>query len=163
MHIDTPTNKYGEALRAQVEERLAFYEVSCRCSSGHYPHTEASVYQSGSALSKNADAIKKAQAAIALDLEHDDDDDEDMEDTAKVDEVAEVRQLFPQPGSMRARILMLFFLQAVKLVEKGRAEAAAENEDRPVDPELQKLASLIPGVSGAIAGKDKKDKKSKKR
>lgn len=25
---DNPTNKYGEALRAQVEERLAFYEVS---------------------------------------------------------------------------------------------------------------------------------------
>ncbi len=26
---DVPTNKYGEALRAQVEERLSFYEVCC--------------------------------------------------------------------------------------------------------------------------------------
>jgi nucleolar protein 56 len=26
--IDVPTNKFGEALRAQVEERLTFFEVS---------------------------------------------------------------------------------------------------------------------------------------
>lgn len=28
MGIDVPTKKFGEALRAQVEERLAFFEVS---------------------------------------------------------------------------------------------------------------------------------------
>ena len=39
-------------------------------------------------MSKNADAIKKAQAAIALDLEGDDDEDDD--ENAKEDEVAEV-------------------------------------------------------------------------
>ena len=44
--------------------------------------------QSGTAVSKNADAIKKAQAAIALDLEGDDDEDDD--ENAKEDEVAEV-------------------------------------------------------------------------
>ena len=44
--------------------------------------------QSGTAVSKNSDAIKKAQAAIAADLEGDEDEDDD--DEAKEDEVAEV-------------------------------------------------------------------------
>jgi nucleolar protein 56 len=44
--------------------------------------------QSGTAVGKNADAIKKAQAAIAADLEGDDDEDDDGD--AKEDEVAEV-------------------------------------------------------------------------
>jgi len=117
---DNPTNKYGEALRAQVEERLAFYE-------------------SGTAVSKNADAIKKAQAAIALDLEGDDDEDDD--ENAKEDEVAE----------------------AIKLVEEGKKQAAEANAEQPVDPELQKLASLIPGVSAAVGSTPNKKEKSKKR
>lgn len=35
---DNPTNKYGEALRAQVEERLAFYEVRALCVFQDFPH-----------------------------------------------------------------------------------------------------------------------------
>jgi len=116
---DVPTNKYGEALRQQVEERLAFYE-------------------SGTAVSKNADAIKKAQEAIAADLAADDDEEED-DDEAKEHEVAE----------------------AVKLVEAGKKEAA-ENSG-PLDPELAKIANMLPGVVATPEGGKKKDKKDKKR
>jgi nucleolar protein 56 len=52
---ENPTSKFGEALRAQVEERLNFFE-------------------NGVPPSKNADAIRKVLDALAL--EEDDDDDE---------------------------------------------------------------------------------------
>ncbi|WOO83835.1 Nucleolar protein 56 [Vanrija pseudolonga] len=61
---DVPTNKFGEALRAQVEERLNFFET-------------------GAPVSKNSDAIQKALTAIAADLG----DDEDDDDEGDVDDV----------------------------------------------------------------------------
>ncbi|ORX38522.1 putative small nuclear ribonucleo protein [Kockovaella imperatae] len=63
---DVPTNKFGEALRAQVEERLAFFET-------------------GAPVSKNSDAIQKALTALANDLGDDEDDDDDED--GEVDEV----------------------------------------------------------------------------
>ncbi|RUS14282.1 hypothetical protein BC937DRAFT_94057 [Endogone sp. FLAS-F59071] len=54
---DTPTTKFGEALKKQVEDRLAFYE-------------------SGIAPSKNADTMKKV--VMELSGEGDDADDEDI-------------------------------------------------------------------------------------
>lgn len=120
---DTPTTKYGEALRAQVEERLSFYE-------------------SGTAVSKNSDAIKKAQAAIAAEDLEGEDDDGDEDDDAKEEEVAE----------------------AVRLVEAGKKAALKESGEQVTDPELAKIAA----ASGVIAGvtpskKSKKDKSSKRK
>jgi hypothetical protein len=54
---DTPTAKFGHALRAQVEERLNFFET-------------------GAPPSKNVDAIRKVLDELALE---DDDDDDEME------------------------------------------------------------------------------------
>lgn len=48
-------------------------------------------------------------------------------------------------------------------MEEGKKSAAQENADKPADPELQKLASLIPGVSAAVASTPGKKEKSKKR
>ena len=59
---DAPTPKFGEALRQQVEERLAFFET-------------------GAAPGKNADAIRKVLDQLALEKE---DGDEDMEDAEPV-------------------------------------------------------------------------------
>ncbi|KAJ7702454.1 hypothetical protein B0H17DRAFT_1167267 [Mycena rosella] len=55
-YSDNPTPKFGEALRAQVEERLNFFET-------------------GAPPSKNADAIRKVLQDLALE---DDDNDEEM-------------------------------------------------------------------------------------
>lgn len=50
------------------------------------------------------------------------------------------------------------------MVEAGKKQAAEEQANQPADPELQKLASLIPGVAATIgATPSKADKKSKKR
>ncbi|WWD02605.1 hypothetical protein V865_000645 [Kwoniella europaea PYCC6329] len=67
---DIPTNKFGEALRAQVEERLNFFET-------------------GAPVSKNSEAIQKALTAIAADLGDDDDEDDDEEGDVKEDDVAD--------------------------------------------------------------------------
>ncbi|KAL4081146.1 Nop-domain-containing protein [Scleroderma citrinum] len=60
---DRPTSKFGEALRDQVEERLNFFET-------------------GTAPSKNADAIRKVLDSLALD--DDEDEDVDMDDVEPV-------------------------------------------------------------------------------
>ncbi|KAI0278211.1 hypothetical protein BGY98DRAFT_933908 [Russula aff. rugulosa BPL654] len=59
---ETPTAKFGEALRQQVEERLTFFET-------------------GAPPGKNADAIRKVLDQLALDKE---DEDEDMKDVEPV-------------------------------------------------------------------------------
>jgi len=56
-YSDVPTSKFGDALRAQVEERLNFFET-------------------GAPPSKNADAIRRVLDELALE---DDDDDADVE------------------------------------------------------------------------------------
>jgi hypothetical protein len=52
-------------------------------------------------------------------------------------------------------------MQAVKLVEAGKKDAAKTSA--PLDPELAKIASLIPSVGATPDGSKKKDKKDKKR
>ncbi|KAH0826152.1 hypothetical protein J3R83DRAFT_5567 [Lanmaoa asiatica] len=68
-YSDDPTSKFGEALRAQVEERLAFFET-------------------GAPPTKNADAIRRVLDSLALGDDDDDgageDDDVEMEDTEPV-------------------------------------------------------------------------------
>lgn len=59
---ETPTPKFGEALRQQVEERLAFFDT-------------------GAPPGKNADAIRKVLDQLALEKE---DEDEDMQDVEPV-------------------------------------------------------------------------------
>lgn len=60
---DTPTPKFGEALRSQVEERLKFFET-------------------GEPPSKNAEAIQKVLADLADTMDVDDED--DAEDDVKM-------------------------------------------------------------------------------
>ena len=62
--LDAPTSKFGDALRAQVEERLNFFET-------------------GAPPSKNADAMRKVLDDLAMDID-DDDADEDMADAEPI-------------------------------------------------------------------------------
>ncbi|KAH7885485.1 Nop-domain-containing protein [Phlebopus sp. FC_14] len=57
-YTDHPTPKFGEALRAQVEERLNFFET-------------------GAPPSKNADAIRKVLDSLALEEDEDEDEQEE--------------------------------------------------------------------------------------
>ena len=63
---DTPTPKFGEALRQQVEERLTFFET-------------------GAAPGKNADAIRKVLDQLALENEDEDEDAEMVVDADAAD------------------------------------------------------------------------------
>lgn len=58
LSVEKPTPAFGEALRQQVEERLAFFE-------------------SGAPPTKNVDAIRKVLDQMALDGDDDDDDEEE--------------------------------------------------------------------------------------
>lgn len=60
---DAPVAKFGEALRAQVEERLNFFET-------------------GAPPTKNSEAMRKVLESIALDEDEDDDDMADVEEEA---------------------------------------------------------------------------------
>jgi hypothetical protein len=62
--LDVPTSKFGDALRAQVEERLNFFET-------------------GAPPSKNADAIRKVLDELALE-DDDEDADEQMADAEPI-------------------------------------------------------------------------------
>lgn len=55
--LDNPSAKFGEALRAQVEERLEFFDK-------------------GTAPSKNADAMRKVLESMAIDDDEDGSDDD---------------------------------------------------------------------------------------
>jgi nucleolar protein 56 len=62
--LDVPTSKFGDALRAQVEERLNFFET-------------------GAPPSKNSDAIRKVLDELALE-DDDEDADEQMADAEPI-------------------------------------------------------------------------------
>ena len=64
---DTPTPKFGEALKQQVEERLAFFET-------------------GEPPSKNAEAMRKVFEQLAID--HDESDEDGSDDEMDVDSAA---------------------------------------------------------------------------
>ncbi|KAL7416994.1 hypothetical protein BDY24DRAFT_405752 [Mrakia frigida] len=118
---DVPTNKFGEALRAQVEERLAFYE-------------------SGTAVSKNADAMQKALDAIAADIDEDDDEevDEAEEELETVEAVAQIEE----DEKKRAK-------KEAKKAKKGEAAL----------PLLAEVTALVGGSVETVVKVDKKKKR----
>ncbi|KIY51519.1 Nop-domain-containing protein [Fistulina hepatica ATCC 64428] len=73
-YSDNPSSKFGEALRAQVEERLNFFET-------------------GAPPSKNADAIRKVLEDLALHEDEDVDEDGD----APIADAAALTTLVPTP------------------------------------------------------------------
>ncbi|KAN0074647.1 hypothetical protein V8E55_011696 [Tylopilus felleus] len=104
-YTDNPTPKFGEALRAQVEERLAFFET-------------------GAPPTKNADAIRRVLDSLALDDEEeaqrqDDDSDVDMDDAEPVLPLIE-----PSPPPKKS-----------KHKDKGKAKEKSTSEGKAKDKE----------------------------
>ncbi|KAL0569357.1 Nucleolar protein 56 [Marasmius crinis-equi] len=148
---ETPSAKFGEALRAQVEERLNFFET-------------------GAAPSKNADAMRKVLEDLALD-----DEDEEMEDAEpalttlevspkkekkekkkkRKSEAMDVDEEEEEEPSTKKVKLSKEEKKALKKEKKAKAKAeaaAAEQEDATMEDEGEKKKKK----------KEKKEKKEKK-
>jgi nucleolar protein 56 len=120
--LDVPTNKFGEALRAQVEERLAFYE-------------------SGTAVSKNSDAIKKALEAIAMDEDADDNEDAEMTEAEASEAVAQIEA------------------DEKKRSKEKKSKKGGEGEL----PVLAEVKALVGDTIETVVKAEKKDKKKKRK
>ncbi|KAH6912665.1 Nop-domain-containing protein [Coprinopsis sp. MPI-PUGE-AT-0042] len=136
-YTDHPTPKYGEALRAQVEERLNFFET-------------------GTAPSKNADAIRRVLDELALEDDGDsEDEDEDLTKKAftsleaepskkekkskdkkdkkkrKLDESIDADEVSEEEPAAKKAKLSKEEKKALKKALKGEHKKAEKAEDEP--------------------------------
>ncbi|APA14356.1 hypothetical protein SS1G_11824 [Sclerotinia sclerotiorum 1980 UF-70] len=119
---EAPTNKFGEALRAQVEERLDFYAT-------------------GTAPTKNQDAMKKAMDAVLGDI--------NVEDpTAEDTEMADIA-----PTSVSK--------QEKKSKDKKDKKDKKEKKDKSEKSEKKDKKRRHSEANGEEEGEKKKKKKSK--
>ncbi|KAJ7929368.1 hypothetical protein B0H13DRAFT_2652509 [Mycena leptocephala] len=135
-YSDNPTPKFGEALRAQVEERLAFFET-------------------GAPPSKNADAIRKVLQDLALEDDDQDDADVDMPLTT----------LEPSPQKTKEKKKKRKS-DAMDVDDKDEDEEPSpkkaklsKEEKKALKKAAKKEAKAAEGEDGAKKKKDKKDKK----
>jgi len=120
--IDHPTSKFGEALRSQVEERLTFFD-------------------SGQPPSKNADAMHRVIAELALDNDNSDDE----RDAMDVDgQGSLLTTLAAEPPSKKEK--------AHKKEKKSKKDKNKEETDKKGKKDTDKKDKK---------DKDKKDKKRK--
>ncbi|EGN94000.1 hypothetical protein SERLA73DRAFT_97405 [Serpula lacrymans var. lacrymans S7.3] len=147
-YSDNPTPKFGEALRAQVEERLAFFET-------------------GAAPSKNADAIRKVLDQLALD----DDDDEGADSDAEMaDGDAEpiLTLLEPSPKKEKKKKRKSDAMDVDGDDSEGEGEKAAKKpklskeEKKALKKAEKKAAKAKAAVDGEEIPKKKKEKKEKR-
>ncbi|KAF9240242.1 Nop-domain-containing protein [Melanogaster broomeanus] len=139
-YSENPTPKFGEALRAQVDERLNFFET-------------------GAPPSKNADALRKVLDSLGLDDEEgDDDEDVDMDDAEPALPLIEASPE-PEPKKHKKKKRSSDAMDVdeeppVKKVKLSKEEKKA----------LKKAAKSAKKaeVAAAAAGDEKKDKKDKK-
>jgi len=125
--IDHPTSKFGEALRSQVEERLTFFD-------------------SGQPPSKNADAMHRVIAELALDNDNSDDEGDAMD----VDGQGPLlTTLAVEPPSKKEKAH-----KKEKKSKKDKNKEEMEETDKKGKKETDKKDKK---------DKDKKDKKDKKR
>ncbi|CAK5279411.1 unnamed protein product [Mycena citricolor] len=124
-YADNPTAKFGEALRAQVEERLNFFET-------------------GAAPSKNSEAMRKVLQDLALEDDADDDADAEMplttlepspkkEKKKRKSEAMDVDDA--EPATKRVKLS-----KEEKKAAKKAAKAAAKTTDETVIEKKEKKA-----------------------
>lgn len=119
--LDKPSPMFGEALRQQVEERLSFFET-------------------GQPPSKNADAIRKVLAQLAL-------DDDENEDEEMADEPA-LPLIEPTPKKDKER--------------KKKRKSSDDDDDMDVDEGMPvKRQKLSKEEKKALKREKKKERKEK--
>ncbi|KAI0315603.1 Nop-domain-containing protein [Amylostereum chailletii] len=141
---ETPTPKFGEALREQVEERLRFFET-------------------GEAPSKNADAIRKVIDQLAMDVDEEDADDMDAEPALPLIEAEPPRKKEKKDKKKRKHDDMEVDDEEgepVKKVKLSKEEKKALKREKKERKE-KKAATEAESDAGEDAS-PKKEKKSKK-
>jgi len=139
---ETPTPKFGEALRQQVEERLAFFET-------------------GAPPGKNADAIRKVLDDLAL--EEKQDEDEEMDDTEPALPLIE-----PPPRKEKKRKLDEMDVDEedgdqVKKAKLSKEEKKALKKEKKRERERTKAAEAEAEAEDIPSKKAKKEKKKEEK
>ncbi|KAG6889501.1 snoRNP complex protein nop56 [Termitomyces sp. Mi166 len=135
-YTDNPTPKFGEALRAQVEERLNFFET-------------------GQPPSKNADAIRK----VLEDLAMDDDEDEDVEMDGPT-----LTTLEPSPKKEKKKKRKSDDMDVDEEEEPSTKKAKLSKEEKKAlkKAKKEKAKAEVAAADGGEVPKKKKEKKEKK-
>ncbi|OJA07805.1 hypothetical protein AZE42_03425 [Rhizopogon vesiculosus] len=141
-YTDNPTSKFGEALRAQVEERLTFFET-------------------GAPPTKNVDAIRKVLDSLTMDM---DEDEEEMDDTEPTLPLIEVTPKKDKKKKKRSRDDMDVDDEVDE--EPAEKKAKMSKEEKKA---LKKSAKAARKAEAAVAAptltedSSKKEKKEKKK
>jgi len=132
---DNPSAKFGEVLRAQVEERLNFFET-------------------GTAPSKNSEAMRKALEAIALDAD-------EKEDGMDVDESPKKEKKDKKDKKKRKSEAM--DVDAVEAESPPEKKAKLSKEEKALKKEKKAKDKESGAISSPEKEKKKKEKKEKKK
>ncbi|CAE6412373.1 unnamed protein product [Rhizoctonia solani] len=130
---DTPTAKFGDALRAQVEERLKFFET-------------------GEAPTKNSEAMRKVLESIGMDEDdEEEDEDEEMSPVEGASAVPDVMVSPPKKEKKKRKAEEVIELDESEeppaKVKKSKEEKKKDKEEKKKDKDERK--------------KEKKEKKRK--
>ncbi|CAE6505851.1 unnamed protein product [Rhizoctonia solani] len=120
---DVPTAKFGDALRAQVEERLKFFET-------------------GEAPTKNSEAMRKVLESIGMDEDDEDDEDEEMSPVEGVSAVPDVMVNPPKKEKKKRKAEEVIELDESEeppaKVKKSKEEKKKDKEERKKDKKEKK-------------------------
>ncbi|KAI0372320.1 Nop-domain-containing protein [Pilatotrama ljubarskyi] len=143
-YTDHPTAKFGEVLRQQVEERLNFFET-------------------GEPPSKNADAMRKALEALAL--EEDEESDDEMQVDAKGEPALPLLEPSPKKDKKKKRKSDDADMDVDESEEgtpKKKKVKLSKEEKKALKKEKKKEHKAKEAAEGGESKKEKKDKKDKK-
>ncbi|KAH9980051.1 Nop-domain-containing protein [Lactifluus volemus] len=142
---DTPTPKFGEALRQQVEERLTFFET-------------------GAPPGKNSDAIRKVIDQLALEK---DDEDEDMADAEPILPLIEAEPPKKKDKKKKKRKADEMELDGDEDEDGGDGEPVKKvklsKEEKKALKKKKKLELKLEAAEDTSPKKEKKDKKEKEK
>ncbi|EUC60229.1 small nuclear ribonucleoprotein [Rhizoctonia solani AG-3 Rhs1AP] len=142
---DVPTAKFGDALRAQVEERLKFFET-------------------GEAPTKNSEAMRKVLESIGMDEDDEDDEDEEMSPVEGVSAVPDVMVNPPKKEKKKRKAEEVIELDESEeppaKVKKSKEEKKKDKEERKKDKKEKKRKEVeeVEEVPAEIEVKKSKDK-----
>ena len=137
-YTDTPTAKFGEALKQQVEERLAFFET-------------------GEPPSKNADAMRKVFEQLALDQDEDESDAEG--DAMEVDVGAKKKG----KGKSKEAALPFMDVDVTPTKEKKEKKKKRKSEDAEMDVDGEESDESAPKKKVKLSKEEKKALKKEKK